>query len=202
MVRELPTLLETVSACRRCRGMGSTPILSNANGPGSARVLFVGEAPGRLGAALTGRPFDGDTSGRRFESLLAAAGLAREGVFITNAVLCLPLSASGNNRRPTASEQANCRPWLQATIKAVNPGLVVAMGSVALTAVHRIEAHTLAVRDAGSEPLPWFGRRLAAVYHPSALAQVHRSWEQQLADWQGIGAWLRSGTAGESAASG
>src|SRR6185312_15467484 len=50
-------LIETVAACRACPSMeGRRRVLSHANGHVDARVLFIAEAPGRLGAELTGIP--------------------------------------------------------------------------------------------------------------------------------------------------
>lgn len=143
----------------------------------------MGEAPGRLGAARTGVPFLGDVSGRRFELLLTAAGIAREDVFVTNAVHCLPLDAQGRNRRPRTTEVRECSSWLELEIAAVAPLLVVAMGAVALDALARIEPHGLALgRDTGRR-VPWYGRELVAVYHPGARSTVHRAWELQVEDW-------------------
>ena len=101
---------------------------------------MLGEAPGRLGAGRTSVPFSGDESGRRFEKLLAAAGLRRADVFVSNALLCLPLDAAGRNRRPSAPELANCATHLEATLAAVRPRLVVTLGATALAALDRIEA--------------------------------------------------------------
>lgn len=149
--------------------------------------MFVGEAPGRLGAARTGTPFSGDTAGRRFDLLLREAGMARETVFVTNAVLCLPLDDSNRNRRPTAREQRACTPWLAASLNLVRPALVVAMGGVALQALGRIAFHDLRLQDAGHRFVPWEGRTLAVAYHPAARSAVHRHWELQAEDWRWLG---------------
>ncbi|MGE3076024.1 MAG: uracil-DNA glycosylase [Dehalococcoidia bacterium] len=190
MLREFDALFSSASVCSRCPGMGCAPVLSEANGPAGATVLFVGEAPGRLGAGRTGKPFSGDVAGRRFELLLTAAGLKREDVFVTNAVLCLPLDERGRNRTPRTAEVVRCNPWLRETIQRLDPLLVVAMGRVALDAVGRILAHRLELVHAGSEPIEWNGRRLAAVYHPGARSQVHRPWKSQLANWEQLGRWV------------
>lgn len=173
--------------------MGCRPVLSIANGPAPARVLFVGEAPGRLGAARTGIPFAGDESGRRFELLLSAAGLERRRVFITNAVLCLPTDDSGRNRAPSSREVTACRRWLEETIDVVHPEVVVALGATALRSIAGIEPHLLGLRDAGKAPTPWGGRLLAALYHPGARTQVHRTWADQVEDWRRLGYALRKG---------
>lgn len=190
MVREIDRVFSRAAGCRACPGMGCRPVLGAANGGASARVLFVGEAPGRFGAGVTGVPFSGDVAGARFERLLGAAGLDRRDVFITNAVLCLPLDAKGRNRTPRTSEVRNCSAFLSETIAAISPELVVAMGRVALGAVRRIEPVALDLKDAGRNPMRWNGRQLAVVYHPGARSQVFRSWDQQTGDWVQLGRWI------------
>ena len=163
------------------------------NGPLPCDVLFVGEAPGRRGAGRTGVPFSGDESGRRFEVLLAAAGLRRDAVFITNAVLCLPLDAVGRNRSPAARELAACSSHLAATLRAVQPSLVVTLGAVALAAVERIEPHGLGLAANVGRCVEWGGRTLIPLYHPGRQAQLHRSWDRQLEDWTLLGRALQRG---------
>lgn len=165
-------------------------------GRGDARVLLVGEAPGRLGAGRTGVPFSGDASGDRFERLLEATGLSRGEVFVTNAALCLPLDARGRNRPPRPSEIANCTQWLRATVAMLQPSLVVGMGAVALRALSHIEAHTLTLSAAGQAPVGWNGRYLTTTYHPAARAQIHRPLSAQFEDWRHIGAWIRANLGG------
>jgi DNA polymerase len=147
----------------------------------------VGEAPGRRGAGRSGVPFRGDESGRRFDSLLALAGLSRGEVFITNAVLCNPLDTAGNNRRPRVSEIDRCSEFLRAQIEAVQPRIVVALGEVALLALGRIEPHQARLATHCAEPVDWWGRWLVALYHPGRRALVHRSEEQQGRDWRALG---------------
>jgi uracil-DNA glycosylase len=164
---------------------GRRRVLSRLNGAPEAEVLFVGEAPGRRGAELHGVPFYGDIAGRNFEQLLDAAALERDRVFVTNAVLCNPQTATGNNRPPASAEIAACGAWLRETIQLVDPGLVVALGAVALRALARIAPHDLRLSDAG-QTIAWWNRRLAALYHPGARARAHRSLDQQLADWRRV----------------
>ena len=167
-------------------------VLGPANGPLDAEVLFVAEAPGRLGAARTGVPMTSDVTGRRFEAFLAAAGLARERVFVTNAVLCNPLSAAGNNRRPSAREVIACSSFLAAQLRLVRAPVVVALGNVALDALRRIAPHdAVLARDAG-RALPWADRTLVPLYHPSIQSTLTRTHEQQLADWRRLGDLVRS----------
>lgn len=196
-------LAATVGACVRCREMDHCHTLSWSNGSPSngslaAAVLFLGEAPGRLGAARSGVPFEGDRSGDRFASLLAEAGLEREQVFVTNAVLCSPLSPAGANRRPRVSEVASCLPHLRATLALVEAPVVAALGGVALDSLARIERHEVrsVVREAG-RPRPWRGRTLVPLVHPSGRALGRRSEAQQRRDWRGLGTLVRALAASE-----
>lgn len=175
--------------------MPGSAVLGPANGPVPCRLMFIGEAPGRRGAARTQIPFSGDESGRRFELLLAAAGLDRGEVFITNAMLCLPLDAAGCNRTPRASELASCSANLSATLAAVSPELVVTLGAIALAACVRIEVHRLALASGVAQPAGWFGRTLIPLYHPGRQAQLHRPWDRQLEDWRKLGHLVRSSVA-------
>ncbi|HEV7215423.1 MAG TPA: uracil-DNA glycosylase, partial [Chloroflexota bacterium] len=144
-------LVSDVHACRRCPRMeGRRRVLSHANGSPAARLLFVAEAPGRLGADVSGLPLAGDRAGRTFEALLAAGGIARADVFITNAVLCNPRDAAGRNDRPTGQEVAACGSHLRRLIEIVQPDWVVTLGAVALEAVRRLAPHELVLaRDVG-----------------------------------------------------
>src|SRR5206468_4905877 len=109
-------LVARAQACRLCPRMeGRRRVLGPGNGPPDARVLFVAEAPGRLGGDRTGVPLSSDQTGRNFARLLAAAGLRRDEVFVTNAVLCNPRSTGGLNRPPGRVELANCREHLRRT---------------------------------------------------------------------------------------
>jgi uracil-DNA glycosylase family 4 len=185
-------LLDRVRACAACERMHRCHVLSRGNGPADARVLFVAEAPGRFGAARTGIPLSGDASGQRFERLLAIAGIARNGVFVTNAVLCNPLDGEGRNRRPSAAEVVRCRPFLEATLDAVRPRVVVALGAVALQALDAIAPHGMALtRDAGTAS-PWRGVVLWSLYHPSRQSTLHRAEELQREDWRRLGRALRT----------
>src|SRR5262249_29546623 len=98
-------LVTEAAHCVLCPAMcDRAAVLSKLNGSIDARVLFIGEAPGRRGADRTRIPFSGDQSGKNFERFLLAAGLTRSQIFITSAALCNPRSPSGANRRPSARE--------------------------------------------------------------------------------------------------
>ena len=184
----LARLRRRVRSCFACAGMNHVHVLASTNGALSAGVMFVGEAPGRLGAARTGIPFTSDQSGLRFQRLLAAARLRREEVFVTNALLCNPLR-DGANRPPRGRELVNCSTWLEAQINLVDPTLVVTLGTAALEALRLIEPHPYLLRRDVGEALPWRDRTLVPLYHPSPRTAVHRRWELQVADFQRLARW-------------
>jgi uracil-DNA glycosylase family 4 len=180
-------LVAEAQACRRCPSMeGRRRVLGAANGPLTAAIMLVGEAPGRLGAERTGVPFVGDASGQRLDRLLAVAGWTRaDDVFITNAVLCNPRDARDRNRPPSAGELATCRTHLEATLTCVQPRLVVALGRRALKALAAIEPHDLQ-RAAPGRIVGWNGRWLTWMVHPSPLAGARRAWTLQCQDWRNL----------------
>ena len=187
-------LVERARSCRLCPRMeGRRRVIGAANGAIPARVLFVAEAPGRLGGDRTGVPLSGDRTGRDFARLLAAAGLRREEVFVTNAVLCNPRDGVGRNATQTMGEVRNCAPLLEATIEVVDPAVVVTLGAVALGAVGRIETHGAVLAGGVGLPVRWGGRWLVPLYHPGARAQIRRPMAAQLDDYERLGAFLRGG---------
>ncbi|HTP57228.1 MAG TPA: uracil-DNA glycosylase [Candidatus Paceibacterota bacterium] len=91
-----------------------------------ARVMFVGEAPGRTEAA-TGRPFVG-AAGKILDELLASAGIRREDVYITNIVKDRPPF----NRDPEPDEIAAYGPFLDRQIDIIRPDIIVTLGRYAM----------------------------------------------------------------------
>jgi uracil-DNA glycosylase family 4 len=166
---------------------GRTRVLAPANGSLSARVLFVAEAPGRFGADASGVPLLGDRTGRTFEALLASAGLRRNDVFITNAVLCNPRDEAGRNDRPTRAEVANCQDHLARAIDIVEPEWVVSLGTVALEALTRLEPHNLLLRRDVGRPVRWSDRWLLPLNHPGPRALIRRPLETQREDYARLG---------------
>src|SRR6266576_5440141 len=115
--RRFTEIVAEAASCTRCTAMcGRSAVLSELNGSTSARVMFIGEAPGRKGADRTRVPFSGDQSGENFDRFLASIGLSRQRIFITSAALCNPHSESGANRKPTQKELTNCFPFLRRAI--------------------------------------------------------------------------------------
>jgi uracil-DNA glycosylase len=191
--RRFAQLIDEAASCTRCPGMcGRSAVLSNLNGSPEARIMFIGEAPGRKGADRTRVPFSGDQSGANLDRFLASIDLRREQIFITSAALCNPRSDSGANRRPTQKELANCSEFLRRTIELVDPRVIVTLGSVALEALKRIQYHELNLKDSAAQIHSWHDRTLVPIYHPSPqVLASHRREAEQLRDYQVVAQAVR-----------
>ena len=179
-------LVSDAAACTLCPAMcGRSAVLSDLNGSPEARVMFIGEAPGRKGADRTRIPFSGDQSGANFDRFLNSIKLTRKEIFITSSALCNPRSESGANRKPTQKELKNCSSFLRRTIEVVNPRVIVTLGSVALEALKRIQYHELSLKESASRIHEWNDRVLVPIYHPSPqVLASHRREAEQLQDYQ------------------
>lgn len=178
-------LCKEVQLCLLCTRMcNSQRVLNRSVGYLNADIMFIGEAPGRLGADDSGIPFHGDKSGHNFEELLEIAGLSRAELYITNAVLCNPRDEKGNNATPTNQEINNCAVFLRKQIELVNPKIVVTLGANALTATSLISKHTLALKSHVRTSNKWFNRLLIPLYHPGQRAMMSRSMANQRSDYR------------------
>jgi DNA polymerase len=186
-------LASEAASCTRCPAMcGRSAVLSNLNGSPEARVMFIGEAPGRKGADRTRVPFSGDQSGANLDRFLGSIGLGREQIFITSAALCNPRTDSGANRKPTQKELANCSEFLRRTIELIDPRVIVTLGSVALEALKRIQYHELNLKESAARIHAWQDRVLVPIYHPSPqVLASHRREAEQLRDYQVVAEAVR-----------
>lgn len=179
-------LYREAAACVRCPAMCErAAVLSDLNGSVEARVMFIGEAPGRKGADQTRVPFSGDQSGKNFDRFLESIALRRDDIFITSAALCNPRAASGANRRPSGAEIANCSDFLRRTIELVQPAIIVTLGTVALEALRLIHYHEFSLKQDAAKIRKWNGRQLIPLYHPSPQVLItSRNERQQLQDYR------------------
>lgn len=192
MTDKFVDLCQQVQRCNTCPRMESSArILGLSSGSLNARVMFIGEAPGRLGADSTGIPFHGDKAGDNFESLLDFVRISREDIFVTNAVLCNPKDDNGNNATPTIEEIANCSSFLRKQIELIDPKIVVTLGANALKATALIDEHILTLRDHVRTSHAWFRRKLVPLYHPGQRAMIHRSLANQRSDYQFVADQLK-----------
>jgi uracil-DNA glycosylase len=117
---ELRTMLDRFEGCA-LRATASKLVF--ADGKPGARVMFVGEAPGR-DEDIEGLPFVG-RSGKLLDRMMAAIGLDRTSVYIANIVPWRP----PGNRTPTPQESAICLPFLRRQIELADPDILVCLGN-------------------------------------------------------------------------
>ena len=147
-------------ACVACPLAGSrTNVVFSAGGPG-ARLMFVGEGPGR-DEDLAGEPFVG-RSGHLLDRLIGEEiGLARGDCYIANVVKCRP----PNNRDPVPEEVAACRHFLEGQVALVAPAVVVTLGNFAARA---LLGTTEGVTRLRGRVYPFATGVLVPTFHPAA----------------------------------
>jgi uracil-DNA glycosylase family 4 len=179
-------LASEARACQICPDLRErAAVLSELNGSLDPKLFFIAEAPGRQGADRTRIPFSGDRSGENFRVLLGSIGLERKDIFVTNAVMCSPRTATDANRKPTRAEIKNCSSFLSRQIELIQPKIVVTIGGVALEALKAIEYHEFTLKNDAAKILGWNNRTLVPLYHPSPQVVITvRRMPQQLEDFQ------------------
>ena len=180
------TLLEgtasAVRACVRCRLHVGRTFAVPGEGPPDAPIVLIGEAPGRQ-EDRTGRPFVG-AAGQVLDRSLAASGLSRAEVYITNVVKCRPPA----NRPPKADEMQVCRPYLLAELDAVQPRLLVTLGAHALRGLVGTRPR---FADARGTLIDFEGIRLLPTYHPAAVLYNRRLESVLAGDLRKVAALVR-----------
>lgn len=135
-------------------------------GSAPARIMMIGEQPGDK-EDIQGRPFVGP-AGAVLDKALAAAGIDRKDVYLTNIVKHFKWEPRGKRRlhkKPNALEINACRPWLEAEIKAFKPQVIVLLGPTAAQGI--LGSQFRVSRQRGQ----WLDSNIA----PLVLATVHPS---------------------------
>lgn len=125
----LEKIAADVRGCPLCKLSRSRKNAVPGEGQLSAKIMFIGEAPGRS-EDEKGRPFVG-AAGRILDELLKKAGIERSEVFITNIVKCRP----PNNRVPKEDELTACRPYLDRQIALIKPKVICILGRTAYSSL-------------------------------------------------------------------
>jgi DNA polymerase len=123
--KTLEDLHEILSDFDGCALKATAKNLCFYRGAEQARVMLIGEAPGR-DEDLAGKPFVG-RAGQLLDKMLAAIGLSEANVHITNIVYWRP----PGNRTPTPQEAQICSPFLERQIALVEPDIIVCLGGAA-----------------------------------------------------------------------
>ena len=171
-----PTLSKLRAAAMTCRGchlwtLGTQTVFGE--GPKKARVMIVGEQPGDQ-EDRAGHPFVGP-SGKLLDRALEEAGIARDEVYVTNAVKHFKWergekSARRIHKKPNDAEIRACHPWLDEEIRLVQPEVVVCLGA---TAAQSIMGKTFKVtKERGRAVKAPNGTTVIATVHPSSVLRA------------------------------
>jgi uracil-DNA glycosylase family 4 len=157
----LKDLMDKLGDCRGCKLHDTRTRLVFGEGAPQARLVFVGEGPGR-DEDIEGRPFVGEAGKLLTKIIENGMGLARKDVYICNVVKCRP----PKNRDPEADEIQNCLPILRQQLKIIQPEAICALGRVASQAM--IGGDFSISRQRG-QWTSYMGIPLMPTYHPAYL---------------------------------
>ena len=156
--------------CELCEGRRQTVF---GVGDHHARMMVIGEAPGAE-EDRQGEPFVG-RAGQLLNSMLRAAGLSREQVYIANILKCRP----PNNRDPQPAEVAQCLPYLRRQIELVAPKLLLCVGRIA--AQNLLQTGQTIGRLRGRAHALDSGLPVIVTYHPAYLlrspGEKRKAWQ-------------------------
>jgi uracil-DNA glycosylase len=156
---KLEALAAQIRVCTKCPLCQSRTLAVPGEGKPSARVMLIGEAPGRE-EDETGHPFVG-AAGRFLDQALEGTGINRDDLFITNIVKCRP----PNNRTPRVGEIETCTSnYLFEQIDLIAPVLIMLLGGVAAKKMLGVKS----VNEARGRVIERDGRQYLVGYHPAA----------------------------------
>ncbi|RMF92311.1 MAG: uracil-DNA glycosylase [Candidatus Schekmanbacteria bacterium] len=156
----LDELRSTIGECIECRLHKERTNLVFGDGNPEAKIMFVGEAPGR-DEDIQGKPFVG-RAGKLLTDMIKAMGFKREEVYIANIIKCRP----PQNRNPIKDEIEMCEPYLRKQIEIIKPKIIIALGTFAAQTLLKSEEKISQLRGkfAYYEDI-----KLLPTYHPAFL---------------------------------
>lgn len=184
---DLPSLQAAVEGFERCALRNGAKSTVFADGRPGARVMIVGEAPGR-DEDREGRPFVG-RSGALLDRMMAAIGLARDAddaaaaVYITNLSPWRPLE----NRQPSSDEAAMLVPFLARHIELARPEFLLLMGGAPWKALMDTDVGITRARGRWTK---WRGVALMPSFHPAYLLRYPARKREAWRDLQALRAAL------------
>ncbi|MGB2319108.1 MAG: uracil-DNA glycosylase [Candidatus Puniceispirillum sp.] len=187
-ITSLAELKDALLAFEGCALKHTASNLVFADGNPGARLMIIGEAPGR-DEDMIGLPFVG-VSGQLLDKMLASIGLDRSLVYIAN---LLPWRPPGN-RTPTTEETVMMLPWLRRHIQLANPDFVLILGGSAAKAVLETKDGILKLRgrwqdvDYGDA----IARPTLASLHPAYLLRSPAQKRLSFADMLSVNSRLTS----------
>lgn len=161
--KRLDRLKKEIENCPDCRSAG-TGVMVFGEGDLNAKVMFVGEAPGRR-EAESGRPFIGP-SGKLLRNMIREIELHEDEVYIASPVKFFPKKGT-----PTRKEILHSKTHFDAQVEIINPAIMVLMGKTALSALTNL--HLSVLKDHGTV-IEVRGRKLLLTIHPAAVLRFRK----------------------------
>lgn len=156
---KLEKLCEIASTCIQCPLHESRTKVVFGEGPANARIMLVGEAPGK-NEDETGRPFIG-MAGKLLSEILHEADIDRSEIYITSIVKCRP----EGNRKPKKLEYSTCiELYLSEQIKLINPDIIGLLGNSAAYALIGQKN----IKQIHGKTYELNGQKYMALFHPAA----------------------------------
>ena len=156
----LQEIVDDIGDCRRCPLCKERKTIVFGEGNPKAKLMFIGEGPGADEDAQ-GRPFVG-RAGQLLDKMIVAMKLKREDVYIANVVKCRP----PGNRAPKPLEAETCIQFLDRQIRAINPKIICALGTVAAQYLLDTDRPISVMRGKFHDRN---GVKLMPTYHPAYL---------------------------------
>jgi uracil-DNA glycosylase len=157
----LEDLRAHIGDCQRCKLAPHRTNLVFGVGNPRARLVFVGEAPGR-DEDRQGEPFVGRAGQLLTEIITKGMKLRREDVYIANVIKCRP----PENRNPEPDEVAACEPFLLRQLGVIGPEVIVALGKFAVQTLLRTKSPITQLRGRWYD---YHGVKLMPTFHPAYL---------------------------------
>ncbi len=157
---DLQSLNKLIFDCQKCSLGKTRKNLVFGSGDPKARIVFVGEAPGKQ-EDIKGLPFVG-RSGKILDENLSLINMTRNDVYICNVLKCKP----PKNRNPLSSEVDNCEPYLIKQLRIIKPRLIVALGKIAASTILKTNEP---LKDLRNKIFKYADIDLLVTYHPAAL---------------------------------
>jgi len=187
---EMRNIEKEIKGCKRCElwKTRTNPVVGE--GALSARILFVGEAPG-YNEDLKGKPFVGK-AGNVLDELLESIGWQRADVYIANVLKCRP----PGNRNPLTNEIRACTPFLDAQRELIEPAVIATLGNFSLAYIFakfqlkpekigKIHGNVFTVSTIAGI------KRIIPLYHPAVVTYNQKMKEVLLDDFKVLANTLR-----------
>jgi len=181
---QLEEIAKEISVCQICR---QNAIGNHVPGEGNpdAKVVFIGEAPGRV-ESQTGRPFIG-RSGQLLRTLIRNAGLKEGDVYITSPVKYLP-----SYKTPKPKDIVHGRMHLTAQLKVIQPKLLVLLGNTAVKAM--LPGKKLFILKDHGKIIRYTGYKCLVTIHPAAVIRFPKYRAILEADFLKVKSYIQNST--------